>query len=316
MSRKGIPMALLFCSSVDSEARWRPQLARLMPELEVRIWPEIGDPAEIDYALVWRPEAGLLASLPKLKLILSLGAGVDHILCDPYLPHSIPIVRLVDPYLADAMSEYVVLQVLRLHRQDLDYAAQQQVGIWRELDQKNAGERPVGILGFGEIGQNAGRKLKGLGFEVGLWSRREKTVEGLGGYAGSAGLPALLGRSEILVCLLPLTAETEGILNASTFALLPKGAGLINAARGGHLVEEHLVPALDSGQLSAAALDVFREEPLPAAHPFWRHPRILITPHIAGITNPKTAAPIILDNIRRFEAGRPLLNRVDPAQGY
>jgi glyoxylate/hydroxypyruvate reductase A len=232
------------------------------------------------------------------------------------LPHSIPIVRLVDPYLADAMSEYVVLQVLRLHRQDLDYAAQQQVGIWRELDQKNAGERPVGILGFGEIGQNAGRKLKGLGFEVGLWSRREKTVEGLGGYAGSAGLPALLGRSEILVCLLPLTAETEGILNASTFALLPKGAGLINAARGGHLVEEHLVPALDSGQLSAAALDVFREEPLPAAHPFWRHPRILITPHIAGITNPKTAAPIILDNIRRFEAGRPLLNRVDPAQGY
>ena len=309
-------MALLFCSSVDSEARWRPQLARLMPELEVRIWPEIGDPAEIDYALVWRPEPGLLASLPNLKLILSLGAGVDHILCDPNLPRGVPIVRLVDPYLADAMGEYVVLQVLRLHRQDLDYGAQQQAGIWRELDQKNAGERPVGILGFGEIGRNAGRKLTGLGFEVGLWSRREKTVEGLGSYVGSAGLPALLGRSEILVCLLPLTAETEGILNASTFALLPKGAGLINAARGGHLVEEHLIPAIDSGQLSAAALDVFREEPLPPGHPFWRHPRILITPHIAGITNPKTAAPIILDNVRRYEEGRPLLNQVDPAQGY
>jgi glyoxylate/hydroxypyruvate reductase A len=155
-----------------------------------------------------------------------------------------------------------------------------------------------------------------LGFEVGLWSRREKSVDGLGGYVGSAGLPVLLGRSEILVCLLPLTAETEGILNARTFALLPKGAGLINAARGGHLVDEHLIPAIDSGQLSAAALDVFREEPLPPGHPFWRHPRILVTPHIAGITNPKTAAPIILDNIRRFEAGRPLLNQVDPARGY
>lgn len=309
-------MALLFRSSVDSEARWKPQLARLMPELEVRIWPEAGNPAEIDYALVWRPEPGLFASLPNLKLILSLGAGVDHILCDPLLPHGIPIVRLVDPYLTDAMSEYVVLQVLRLHRQDLDYRAQQQAGIWRELEQKNAGERRVGILGFGEIGQDAARKLKRLGFDLALWGRREKTVDGLAGYAGAAGLPALLGRSEILVCLLPLTAETEGILNADTFALLPPGAGLINAGRGGHLVEADLIPALDSGQLSAAALDVFREEPLPPGHPFWHHPRIVVTPHIAGMTNPVTAAPIILDNIRRFEEGRPLLYRVDPAQGY
>jgi glyoxylate/hydroxypyruvate reductase A len=309
-------MALLFRSSVDSEARWKPQLARLMPELAVRVWPEIGDPADIDYALVWRPEPGFLASLPNLKLILSLGAGVDHILCDPLLPRGIPVVRLVDPYLTDAMSEYVVLQVLRLHRQDLDYDAQRQARIWRELEQKNAGERPVGILGFGEIGQNAGRKLKGLGFDVGLWGRREKTVKGLAGYAGATGLPSLLARSEILVCLLPLTAETEGILSAATFALLPKGAGLINAGRGGHLVEEDLIPALDSGQLSAAALDVFREEPLPPGHPFWRHPRILVTPHIAGTTNPETAAPIILDNIRRFEEGRRLLNQVDPAQGY
>jgi glyoxylate/hydroxypyruvate reductase len=309
-------MALLFRSSVDSEARWKPQLASVMPKLEFRVWPEIGDPAEIDYALVWRPEPGLLASLPNLKLILSLGAGVDHILCDPHLPSDVPIVRLVDPYLTDAMSEFVVLQVLRLHRQDLDYNAQQQAGIWRELEQKNAGERPVGILGFGEIGQDAGRKLKGLGFDVALWGRREKTVEGLTGYAGPAGLPALLARSEILVCLLPLTPETEGILNASTFALLPKGAGLINAGRGRHLVEDDLIPALDTGELSAAALDVFRNEPLPPEHPFWRHPRIIVTPHIAGTTNPTTAAPIILDNIRRFEEGRPLLNRVDPGQGY
>ena len=309
-------MVLLFRSSVDSEARWKPQLARLMPDLEVRIWPEIGDPAEIDYALVWRPEPGLLASLPNLKLILSLGAGVDHILTDPHLPGGVPIVRLVDPYMTDAMSEYIILQVLRLHRQDLDYRAQQESGIWLELDQKNAADRTVGILGFGELGQDAARKLKGLGFDVALWARRQRTVEGLRGYAGSAGLSALLGRSEFLVCLLPLTAETEGILNATTFAMLPKGAALINAARGGHLVEVDLLAALASGRLSAAVLDVFAEEPLPAGHPFWHHPRLVVTPHVAAATHPPTAAPIILDNIRRFEAGRPLLNRVDPAQGY
>jgi len=309
-------MALLFRSSVDSEARWKPQLTRLMPELEVRIWPEIGDPAQIDYALVWRPDPGLLASLPSLKLILSLGAGVDHILCDPHLPHGVPLVRLVDPYMTDAMSEYVVLQVLRLHRQDLDYRAQQGRGVWRELDQKNAVECTVGILGFGALGQDAARKLKALGFDVALWGRRQRTVEGLRGYAGSAGLPVLLGRSEILVCLLPLTPETEGILNARTLAMLPRGAALINAARGGHLVEEDLLAALASGRLSAAVLDVFRDEPLPAGHPFWQHPRVVVTPHVAAATHPPTAAPIILDNIRRFEEGQPLLNQVDPARGY
>jgi glyoxylate/hydroxypyruvate reductase A len=309
-------MALLFRSSVDSEARWKPHLARLMPELEVRIWPEIGNPAEIDYALVWRPEPGLLASLPNLKLILSLGAGVDHILCDPDLPRGVPLVRLVDPYMTDAMSEYVSLQVLRLHRHDLDYRAQQEAEIWHEFDQRNAVERSVGILGFGELGQDAARKLNGLGFDVALWGRRPRTVEGLRGYAGAAGLTALLERSEILICLLPLTAETEGILNARIFALLPRGAALINAARGAHLVEEDLLAALASGRLSAAVLDVFRDEPLPAAHPFWHHPRIVVTPHVAAATHPPTAAPIILDNIRRFEEGRPLLHQIDPAQGY
>ena len=309
-------MALLFRSSVDSAARWSGELQRLMPGLDIRVWPQIGDPAAIDYALVWRPEPGLLAALPNLKLILSLGAGVDHILLDPQLPQRVPIVRLVDPYLTDAMSEYVVLQVLRLHRRDLDYRAQQQALIWRELSQKNAGERPVGILGFGEIGQDAARKLKGLGFPIAGWGRRERTMAGFATFAGGAGLPPLLAQSEILVCLLPLTSETQGILNARAFALLPRGAALVNAGRGGHLVEADLIPALDSGQLSAAALDVFQEEPLPPDHPFWRHPRILITPHIAGTTNPATAAPIVLDTIRRFEAGRPLLNVVDPAQGY
>jgi len=309
-------MALLFRSTVDSAARWRAQLTRLTQELEVRVWPEIGDPAAIDYALVWRPEPGFLASLPNLKLILSLGAGVDHLLGDPRLPLHLPILRLVDPHMTDAMSEYVVLQVLRLHRRDLDYRNQQGAGVWRELDQQNAGQRRVGILGLGELGQDAAKKLKALGFDVAGWSRSEKAVEGVRSYAGAAGLAPLLGRSEIIVCLLPLTAETEGILNKRTLALLPKGAALVNAARGAHLVEEDLLAALASGQISAAVLDVFREEPLPVDHPFWHHPRVVVTPHIAAFTNPATASPIILDNIRRFEEGRPLLNRVDPARGY
>ena len=309
-------MALLFRSTVDSAARWRAQLTRLTQELEVRVWPEIGDPAAIDYALVWRPEPGFLASLPNLKLILSLGAGVDHLLGDPRLPRHLPIVRLVDPHMTAAMSEYVVLQVLRLHRRDLDYRIQQEAAVWRELDQQNAGDRSVGILGLGELGQDAAKKLKALGFEVAGWSRNLKHLAGIESYAGAAGLAALLRRSEILVCLLPLTAETEGILNTATLALLPRGAALVNAARGAHLVEEDLLAALASGQISAAVLDVFGEEPLPVDHPFWNHPRIVVTPHVAAFTNPATAAPTILDNIRRFEEGRPLLNRVDPARGY
>ena len=240
-------MALLFRSSINSAARWQAEMAHLAPDLDMRIWPEIGDAAEIDHALVWRPEPGLLAALPNLKLILSLGAGVDHILCDPHLPAGVPITRLVDPYLTEAMSEYVVLQVLRLHRCDLDYRAQQQAGIWRELPQKNAGERPVGILGFGEIGQDAGRKLAALGFPVSGWSRHERTVAGFSTFAGPAGLAPLLAQTEILVCLLPLTEETRGILNARTFAALPRGAGLVNAGRGAHLVEEELIPALELG---------------------------------------------------------------------
>ncbi|MGH7048203.1 MAG: 2-hydroxyacid dehydrogenase [Stellaceae bacterium] len=309
-------MALLFRSAVDSDRHWGEQLIGLMPQLDFRVWPRTGDLAAIDYALVWRPEPGLLASLPNLKLILSLGAGVDHILRDPELPRGVPIIRLVDPYLTDAMSEYVVLQVLRLHRQDLDYRAQQVAREWRERTQLNAGERPVGILGFGEIGRDAARKLAGLGFPISGWSRRERSIAGAASFTGAAGLSQLLQHSQILVCLLPLTEATRAILNAGTFAQLPRGAGLVNAGRGEHLVEEDLLAALDSGQLSAAALDVFREEPLPPDHPFWHHPRILVTPHIAGVTNPVTAASIVCDTIRRFEAGRPLLNEVDTDRGY
>jgi glyoxylate/hydroxypyruvate reductase A len=309
-------MAILFRSTPAATARWRPLLARLMPEHEIRFWPELSDPAAIEYALVWQPEPGVLGRLPNLKLIVGLGAGVDHLLRDPELPRHIPIMRLVDPYMTDAMSEFAVLQVLRLHRQDLDYLAQQRAREWRELEQKNAAERPVGILGFGTLGQDAGKKLKALGFPVAGWSRSAKAAKGFATHAGAAGLDALVAGSEILVCLLPLTAATEGILNKALFARLPRGAGLVNAGRGGHLVEEDLIPALDAGQLSGAVLDVAREEPLPPDHPFWRHPRIIVTPHIAAETHPPTAAAIIGEAIRRFETGLTVTNLVDWARGY
>jgi glyoxylate/hydroxypyruvate reductase len=309
-------MAILFRSTPAATARWRPLLADLLPEHDIRYWPEIGDRASIDYALVWHPEPGLLATLPNLKMIFGLGAGIDHLLRDPDLPRHVPIVRLVDPYMTDAMSEYVALSVLRLHRQDLDYLATQRAAIWQEREQKNAAERPVGILGFGTLGQDAGRKLRALGFDVAGWSRGERSVPGFATFAGADGLDLLLSRSEIVVCLLPLTGETRGILNASAFAQMPLGAGLVNAGRGGHLVEADLLAALASGRVSGAVLDVFEDEPLPPTHPFWHHPRIIVTPHVAAETHPPTAAPLVREAIRQCEAGLPIANRVDLARGY
>jgi glyoxylate/hydroxypyruvate reductase len=309
-------MAILFKTTAAAEARWRPHLPAAFPDHDIRYWPDTGDKAAIDYALVWHPDPGLLASLPNLKLIVSLGAGIDHILRDPSLPLDVPILRLVDPHMTQAMCEYVALQVLRLHRQDIDYRAQQAAGEWRELTQKNTAERRVGILGFGTLGQAAGRTLRALGFAVTGWSRTAKTVPGFATYAGAAGLDHMLARSDILVCLLPMTPETENILNAGLFAQLPPGAGLVNAGRGRQLVEADLLGALDSGRLSAAVLDVFRDEPLPPDHPFWRHPRIVVTPHVAADTHPPTAAPIIAAAIHDLEAGRPVANLVDPRRGY
>lgn len=309
-------MTLLFQSSIDLAERWSAELHRQLPDLDIRVWPQIGNAEDIDAALVWRPPPGLLAALPKLKLIVALGAGIDHILADPSLPPRVAIMRLVDPYMTAAMSEYVQLQVLRLHRQEPAYLAQQRERIWRERAQPNAAERRVGVLGLGELGRDAALKLSVLGFDVAGWSRTERKVRGIACFHTADGLRTLLSRSEILVCLLPLTPATEGILNGKLFAGLPRGAAIVNCARGRHLVEADLTTALDSGQLSAAVLDVFREEPLPPDHPFWSDPRITITPHVAAATHAPTAAPIVADNLRRLHQGKPLLHLVDRERGY
>lgn len=309
-------MAILVRAGAKSLDLWRPLLTAALPGRDFRFFPDIGDPAAIDTALVWLPEPGLLQGLPNLKLIVCLGAGVDAIIGEPSFPRHLPVVRLVDPYMTAAMSEYVVFQVLRLHRQDLDYVAQQRMAEWREHPQKNAAERPVGILGFGTLGLDAGNKLKALGFDVAGWSRSTKDVPGIPTYAGAAGLDTILARSEILVSLLPLTPETVGLLDAGALARLPRGAAIVNAGRGATLVEGALLAALDRGKLSAAVLDVFQTEPLPPDHPFWRHPRIVVTPHIAADTHPATAIAAVVTALREFEAALPLTNRVDLNRGY
>jgi glyoxylate/hydroxypyruvate reductase len=309
-------MALLFKSDADRVDWWKEEIAAHMPDLEVRIWPEIGRVGDIEYALVWRMKPGVLATLPNLRFIFSLGAGVDHLFSDPTLPKNVPICRVVDPFLTQRMTEHVVLHALRYHRRQPEIEAQQREQRWDEVYTPTAQERAVGVMGMGELGADAATKLSQLGFKVAGWSRTPKNIHGVESFHGHAGLAPFLARTEVLICLLPLTPKTERILNARLFAALPKGAALINVARGGHLAEDDLLAALASGQISYAALDVFREEPLPAAHPFWRHPRISVSPHNASITDPRTVTALLIDNIRRAQAGAPLLNVVDPSVGY
>lgn len=313
--RLGRRMVLLFYSRDDDPSAWRRELQRRLPGLEVRVWPELGDLAAIDAALVWRPPSGLLRSLPNLKAVLSLAAGVDSLLADPSLPE-VPLCRLVDPSLTRTMSEFVLLQVLKYHRALDRYACQQRVGLWRlELPSPPSSTR-IGIMGLGELGGDAARVLVRHGFAVRGWSRSAKTIEGVVGFAGEAGLAPFLAETDILVCLLPLTEATRGILNDRLFERLPEGARLINVARGAHLVEADLLAALDRGHLAHASLDVFGEEPLPVEHPFWRHPRIDMTPHAASYGLPESAADAVAENLRRLDAGQPLLHVVERARGY
>ncbi len=310
-------MALLFAAKFDHPEDWLSALKTELPGMEIRLWPKIGDRTEIDYALTWKPEPGLLASLPNLKAILSLGAGVDGILADPSVPRHVPLVRLVDHGLTEGMVEFVVWRVLEWHRQAEIYRSQQRKSLWQPRRQALARERKIGVMGLGELGRAAAHALAALNFDVAGWSRSAKSIDGITCFQGGGqGLDHFLARSEVLICLLPLTPDTAGILGGRTFARLPRGAYLINAARGGHLVEPDLLAALGSGQISGAALDVFAREPLPGDHPFWRDPRISITPHVASDTHARTAAKSIAASIRRAEAGEALDYVVDLETGY
>ncbi len=310
-------MAILLSTKASVMQDWRRALLALDPALDIRLFPEAGAPEDIEAAVCWTAhDMAELRRYPNLKLIISMGAGVDHLLRPPGPPPGIPVARLVDRLLTSAMSEWVLLNVLRFHRQDQAYRAQQAARVWDELPAPATEATRIGILGLGALGSDAAGKLGALGFQVAGWSRRPKALPGVQGFHGAAGLDAMLAGSHFLVCLLPLTPDTRGIINARTLALLPRGAFVLNAARGGHVVDAALLAALESGQVAGAALDVFEPEPLPADHAYWGHPRVVMTPHAASITIPASVAPQVVDNLRRAREGAPLLNLVDFAAGY
>ena len=305
----------IICPGRDMSG-WISALKDRVPQLKIEVWPDIADPAAVEFALVWKHPAGILTGFPNLRCISSLGAGVDALLQDKELPAGVPLVRIVDDELKQSMAEYVCLGALQHFRQFDEYREQQAECTWQARPLRHIGTMRVGILGLGELGSHVGGKLAGMGFAVQGWSRSAKSCEGITSYYGDEGLAAFLAVTDILVCLLPLTPATRDILNSKLFRQLPTGAYLINVARGEHLVEEDLLAAIDAGHLSGALLDIFKSEPLPQDHPFWRHPRIRVTPHIASITNPESAILQILENYHRTLSGQPLLNQVDSQRGY
>lgn len=292
------------------------EFRRLLPDLEVRVWPEVGDPASIEYAAVCRVPAGVLGGLPNLRLVASLLAGLEHLLGSPELPAAIPIVRSGNPAGDAAITEYVLLHVLRHHRQLPEYAQAQRECRWHQAPQPPARERTVGFLGLGVLGLAAARAVQAQGFPVLAWTRTARSEPGIECHHGPAGLAQMLGRTQILVNMLAATPETGNIVNARLLACLPPGAQFINVARGQHVVDADLLAALDSGHLAAATLDVFRTEPLPEADPLWRHPRVTIMPHVARKLRAEEAIPSVVDNICRLREGRPLNMLVDRRRGY
>ena len=310
-------MAILLSTKAHTMQDWKAALLAVDPSLEIRLFPDAGDPAEIEAAVVWTAHDMMeLRRYPNLKLIVSMGAGVDHLLRPPGPPPGIPVARLKDVLLTSAMAEWVLLNVLRFHRQDPEYRALQQRKEWLELSAPSTAERRIGILGIGELGSASARVLTALGFPVMGWSRSAKTLAGVQTFHGADGLMAMAAKTDILICLLPLTPETRGVLNAKLLSALPRGAYVINGARGGHMVAQDMLAALDSGHIAGAALDVFEPEPLPPESPFWSHPKVFLTPHAASITIPSSVAPQVVENIHNMRAGRPPINLVDFSLGY
>lgn len=305
-----------FIAKEDDPDQWRDWLGRELGAIELDVWPHLPPGQQYDYALAFKPPLGVLAQIPGLRVVFSLGAGVDGLADDASIPATLPIVRMMDDGLIEGMTEFVLYAVLAAHREADDFARLQRAHRWDHRDHKFARERTVGVLGLGKLGGAAASALRRLNFRVLGWSRTAHALEGIECFHGAAGLAAMLPRCEILVCLLPLTAQTEGLLNARLFAQLPKGAYVINVGRGRQTAIDDLIGALDRDQLSGAMLDVFPTEPLAQDSPLWDHPKLKITPHIAAMVMPRSAALYVVDQIRAFEAGKPLANLVEHERGY
>lgn len=297
-------------------AWWKDQMQALLPELDVQLWDEVIAPEAVTAAMVWNHPEGGLRRFSRLRVIVSIGAGVDHVFADADLPPGVPVLRTSGPDLTQRMTEYVCLHTLSLHRDLARIFAGQATADWSQPLQPAAQKRRVGVMGRGTLGLAAAKALAGLGFDVASWARSATELAGMSVFHGEEQLHAFLARTEILVCLLPLTDATRGILNTRLFDALPPGAALINCGRGAHLCQEDLIPALDRGQLRAAVLDVFETEPLPANHPFWADPRVLVTAHTASLIDPEAGGHIIARNLRAFLAGESTGAEVDLVRGY
>jgi glyoxylate/hydroxypyruvate reductase A len=309
-------MAILLITTPGPIQGWIKSLNETLPDEDIRVWPDnVGDPADIDIALVATQKPGTYESLPNLKLVMSLRAGIDDLLAAP-VPPAATIARAQEIEGNKMFDETVLMHVLRHHKRMPDIINGQRRSEWVDVDVKTAGERKVGFLGLGLIALSGARLCRDLGFDVAAWTRTPKSEPGIESFHGDDQLDAFLARTEILMNLLPVTARTENILNADLFAKLPKDACIINLGRGEHVVDQDLIDALDSGHLHSATLDVFRTEPLPSDHPFWKHERITVTPHRSRRQRPDMILPQVVENVRRFRAGEELLQVVDRSRGY
>ncbi len=295
---------------------WKNVFTDLFPELPVYHFREEHPKADISMAIVWKHPPGSLKPYPNLKCIASFGAGVDFIFEDPDRPPDVPITRVVDDFLASDMAEHVVTVIMGHLKNMKQYAQDQKDHLWEPKSYTRISDHNVGIMGAGTLGSHLGKTLLNMGFKVAGWAKHPKKIDGMSVYHGEGSIGDFLAQTSILVCLLPLTPETSRILNRNTLSLLPRGAFLINVARGGHLAEDELIPLLDSGQLSGACLDVFEQEPLPGDHPFWGHPHIQITPHVASVSDPRAVVPQLASNFGRLQKGQPLMNQIDLSKGY